>query len=105
MNKLVMLASLATAALISSIASASSIKNTNKDMVVLTVDMGKGHKGVLKLAPGGSYNSGGKEVSYSVGGGAAVPAKMDDQLIIQGTSIIPDPNPAKTLPPTTAPGT
>ena len=66
MKKFILLTSVAAFSLVSGIAAAATIKNTDKDEITLHVTV-DGKTEAVKLKSGESYDSKGKDISYLIG--------------------------------------
>lgn len=86
MNKFVLLASTAAIALVSGVAGAATLTNTDKHEVSVSVEVGD-KKETVKLKSGDSYDSKDQAVIFSIGKDKAHAAKGDEKLIIKNGKI------------------
>ena len=82
MNKFVLLTSAVALATVSSVAGAVTIKNTDKAEATINLDA-QGQKQVLKLKENQSFDSQGKDVSFSLGANAPTLAKGNESYSIK----------------------
>jgi hypothetical protein len=86
MKILVLLTSVAAFSLAAGIASAATLKNTDKEPVSVTVE-NAGKSETVSIKPNESYDSKGKDVTFTLGKEKPVVAKAADNFMIKGGKI------------------
>ena len=85
MKKLILITTAAAFTLASGAVFAATLKNTDKGIATVSVDIG-GKAQTIKLKPGATYNTRGKEATFAIGADKLA-AKGNDKLVIKNGKI------------------